>query len=81
MLQIEPGLINNVGAGQSPCMVDATSSRRGCVPVGCQQGPGSKPRFFISERVAPAFAVLHMVAVNLPLELVTSIGTSIRVPF
>lgn len=80
MLPIGPRWINNVGAGQPPCMVDATSSRRGCVPVGYQQGPASWPRFLVSDWVAPAFAVLHMVAVDLPLDLVTSIWTSIRVP-
>jgi hypothetical protein len=80
MLPSEPQLTNIVSAGQLPCMMDAASSLQGCVPVGCQEGSGPRPCFLAGERIAPAFAALHILADGLFFELVAGFGTLIYMP-
>jgi hypothetical protein len=80
MLPSEPQLTNIVSAGQLPCMMDAASSLQGCVPVSCREGSGPRPCFLAGERIAPAFAALHMLADGLLFELVAGFGTLIYMP-
>jgi hypothetical protein len=61
-------------------MMDAASSLQGCVPVDYQQGSGPRLCFPASERIAPAFAALHMLADGLLFELAAGFGTLVYMP-